>query len=297
MNAAPLTERFDSHGFVRRLHDVPPHEVHEVRVDGRRAVAKFDTGPTGNASVEGRVMAFVGEHTSVPVPDVLARGSDFYVAAWHPDAPEPEADGTPTPEWARAAGRGLATLHAETGRLLDSYGQFRASGDLLDGRDDWHEAARDYVRGYRPTLTEHGHGDVADAVLDCLDAHPGVFAGAGDPVCCHGWATPEHVAVRDGEVACVVDFEHAIAAPGEFDYWRTVLPAFDGGAVERAFRAGYESVRDLPDGFERRRPAYALLCDVYYLVSLHVQAQHGPAKTEEIASHLRESVFERLDAL
>jgi hypothetical protein len=54
--------------------------------------------------------------------------------------------------------------------------------------------------------------------------HPDAFADADEPVCCHDLATPEHVAVADDTVACVVDFEHAIAAPAAFDYWRTVHP-------------------------------------------------------------------------
>ncbi len=206
-----LDAQFDEHGIVRQLHDVPPHEVWEVCVDGRRAVCKRDTGPTGKATVEGRVTAFVGEETTVPVPEVLAVGDDYYVAGWHPNAPEPDAsggdgDGTPRdPDetWGRTAGRSLATLHAETAEHTDAFGQFVAAGDgvRVDGADDWHAAVLAYVRRRRPVLADYGHGDVADAVLDYLAEHPEAFSGAGDAVCCHGWWTSEHVGVRDDEVA------------------------------------------------------------------------------------------------
>jgi hypothetical protein len=303
-----LESEYDSHRIVRRLRDVPPHEVYEVRVDDRRGIYKRDTGPTGRAGVEGRVTAFVGRETSVPVSEVLSVGDDYYVAAWHPDAPEPGAARVADEAWARAAGGALATLHAETEPHLGAFGPFRPRGgtDLaagvetprVDGTEDWREAALAEVRRRRPVLARYGHADVADAVAGLLRDRADAFAGAGPPVCCHGWATPEHVAVADGRVACVVDFEHAAAAPAEFDYWRTVLPTFGGDeASMTAFREGYESVRSLPPGVDRRAPFYALLNEVYYVESLHVQDQHGPRETAERAAGLRESVFERVERL
>jgi len=292
-----LATRFDSHSIERQLHDVPPHEVSEVRVDGRRAVYKRDVGPTGRAGVEGRVLALVRARTRVPVPEVLALGDDWFVADWHPDAPVPDASGEATEAWARAAGRGLATLHDETEGLLDGYGRLGVDGDSLALPDepDWHAAALASVRRLAAVLDDHGHGDVADAALDYLRAHPDAFAGSGDPVLCHGWWSPEHVAVREGEVACALDFEHAMAAPDEWDYWRTVLPVFDGGSPQTAFREGYESVRELPAGIERRRSGYTLLHTLYFFESLYVQDQHGEAQTERRADGLRDHVLDLLE--
>lgn len=297
-----LASQFDSHRIVRQLHDVPPHEVYEVKIDGRRAIYKGNTGPTGNAEIEGRVIAFVDRETSVPVPEIIAVGDGYFVAAWHPDAPAPDVERDTSETWAEAAGRGLATLHEETAPAIGEYGQFKVAADgalTIDGHDEWRAAAVAYVEHHRPVLAEHGHADVADAVIDFLRENPDCLAGAGDPVCCHGWATPEHVAVEDGAVACVIDFEHAIAAPGEFDYWRTVLPTFgpDGDESQRSFREGYESVRPFPSGFDRRKPIYVLLNEVYYLESLYVQAQHGPDATADQAQWFRDRVFDALDRL
>ncbi|WP_254547203.1 phosphotransferase family protein [Halomarina pelagica] len=294
-----LAAQFTTHSIVRQLHDVPPHEVYEVFVDGQRAVYKGNTGPTGKATLEGHVIAFVGDQTSVPVPEILLVGDGYYVAAWHPNAPAPDEGGQADETWAYAAGRGLATLHNETDPLIDRYGRFRPSvnGTVVAEDDDWHAAALAYVHQYRPTLAQHGHADVADMVLEFLKDHPSVFSGADGPVCCHGWATPEHVTVVDEQVACMVDFEHAIAAPGEFDYWRTGLPTFgrDCDASGEAFRAGYESVRSLSSGFERRKPLYTILNGVYYFESLYVQDQHGPEETREHAQKLRDGVLEAVE--
>lgn len=283
---------------------MPPHEVYEASVDSRRAVYKGDTGPTGNAAVEGRVTALVGRETAVPVPETLRVGDDCYVTAWHPDAPAPDSSDEADEAWAAAAGRGLATLHTETEPLVDGCGPFRAAdgGVRVETADDWHAAAVDHVRHRRSVLAEYGHADVADAAVEFLRDRPDAFDGAGDPVCCHGWWTPEHVAVEDGRVACVVDFEHATAAPGEWDYWRTVTPTFaacdeDTTAARRAFRRGYESVRPFSPGFERRRPYYGLLNGVYYLQSLYVQDRHGPAATAERAARFRARIFETISEL
>ncbi len=296
-----LASRFTNHSIVRQLHDVPPHEVYEVRVEGRRAVCKIDVGPTGNAAIEGRVTRRIGDRTTVPVPEILHVGDDYYVAAWHPSAPAPDEGRVVDETWARAAGRGLATLHDESARLVSEYGQFRfRNGELgVAGHDDWHAAAIAYVRRYRPTLTRYGHADVAAAVVDFLHEHPNVFDGADGPVCCHGWATPDHVAVGDDGVTCIVDFEHTMAAPSEFDYWRTVLPTFgdDDESALRTFREEYESVRTLPAGFERRRPFYLLLNEVYYFESLYVQNHGQSESTTARAEWFRNSVFEKLDRL
>lgn len=299
-----LEERFDEYEIVRQVHDVPPHEVWEVEVIGRRAVLKFDTGLTGSAGVESRVLAFVEAQTSVPVPAVLAVGEDFFVAAWHPDAPAPETGSEADEAWAVVAGRGLATLHVETAQHIDRFGRITSESNrerlVVDGHDGWPAAAVEYVRRLEDVLGEFGHTDVATAVLEHVHEHPDAFESSGGPVLCHGWWTPEHVAVgedasSDVDIRCVVDWEHAMAAPGEWDYWRTVLPTFDGGDAQRAFREGYESVRPLPDGVEDRRPIFLLLVWLYYFESLYVQAQHDQGETEKRAAFFRERVFEILD--
>jgi fructosamine-3-kinase len=296
-----LASQFDTYRIVRQLHDVPPHEVYEVYVDGQRAVYKTDTGSTGSAATEGRVTTFVGERTSVPVPEILLVGDEYYVAAWHPDAPAPNKGGEVDERWASIAGRGMARLHAETDPLTDEYGQFHSqNGDIaIAGHSDWHAVALAYVRRYRSVADRHGYADTMDAVVEFLNDRPDLFEGVGGPVCCHGWATPEHVSIRGDQVGCMVDFEHAIAAPGEFDYWRTILPTFshESDTMRQAFRDGYESLRSLPTGFEDRKPIYILLNEIYYIESLYIQNQHGPEKTAERAEWIRSSIVEKLDNL
>ena len=296
-----LDEAFETHRIARQLHDIPPHEVYEVFVDGQRAVYKGDTGSTGSATTEGHVTMFVDECTSVPVPRILHVGGGYYVAAWHSDAPVPDGEHAPGETWAFGAGRGLALLHNETAGSFSKYGQFDTqNGELVvDGYDDWQGATLAYVRNHRLSADQHGYEETVDAVTGALETHSYLFEGIGSAVCCHGWATPEHVAVRNDRVVCMLDFEHALAAPGEFDYWRTITPTFtsDDTGLEEVFRDGYESVRPLSTGFERRKPLYSLLNLVYFFESLYVQSQHDPTEAAKRAEWFSERAREIIDDL
>lgn len=295
-----LTAQFSTYHILDQLHAVPPHEVYEIVVEGQHAVYKCSTGPTGKAEIEGHITALIGEQTSIPVPKILSIGDEHYIAAWHPDAPAPDNGQAVDEDWSYTAGRLLATLHNETASLFENYGRFAPTEDGISvvGNTEWQTTAIEYIEQHRPILAKYGHGDIADTVINLLTDRPGAFDGAGEAVCCHGWATPDHVAVDDGEAVCVLDFEHTIAAPGEFDYWRTVLPTFrNEPTAQEAFHAGYTKCRPVAEGFEQRAPFYVLLNEIYYFESLYVQNQYGTQEMDRRGQRLRERVCERIEEL
>lgn len=318
-----LASHADDHEVVRELHAVPPHVVHEVILDGTRAVCKLaDGSATESAGAdrtagarpsvrrEARVLRHVERETSVPVPHVLAVGEDHFVAEWHEDAPESGVEPTLDAALARAMGAGLATLHAETS--FEATGFLRADDGLaLDARPTWSETLRDLLVDRRDYLAGRGHADVADAALDFVLDHRELFDGAvssdrrrsGGPVLCHGNFLPDHATFRGGELACVLDFEHALAGPAEYDLWRTALPTFFaphrnvGDGLYDAFRGGYESVRALPDGVEARREAHWAVVSVSFLTALYVQRNwESEAEAERRAEWIREAIYDLLDA-
>jgi len=273
---------------LQTLHDVPPHEVHLLRVDGARRVLKHDTGPTGSARFEGAVTRFVSRHTDTPVPHVRVVGDDHYLADWHDDAPSPDADSDPTDGWARAAGRGLARLHAATEGAVEGYGRpDTCDGSVVAPHDEWHAAALTAMDRRAEALERYGYADPVRRARDRLRDRPNAFGTVGASVLCHGWWSPEHVAVHDGAVARAVDFEHALAAPPEWDYLRAVLPVFEDPTP---FREGYEAVRPLGDTAE----AFVALAETYYLVSLFVQDEHDTAATAERAEAFTARLDDRL---
>ncbi len=318
-----VESRLESHAdseVVRRLHDVPPYEVYEVRVDGRRAVCKLDAHPEGDAATEGWVTDYVARTTSLPVPSVLAVGGDYFVVEWLDAVPEERGDDEESDldGWLRGAGAGLATLHEET--PFDATGLPRADdGFAVETHETWADTVVAFLARRREYLAGVGYADVADAAIEFVEEHPAAFDVPGDPVLCHGNYLPDHVGVErgeaprasndasgdvasTGEVTALIDFEHALVAPGEYDYWRTALPTFlgpegAGADAERTFRAGYESVRPLPEGFDDRRKLYLTMNTVAYVRSLFLQDQHDPDEAERRAGRMREHVYDSLDEL
>ncbi|NGM67855.1 aminoglycoside phosphotransferase family protein [Natronolimnobius sp. AArcel1] len=296
-----LVSDSDDLTVIRELHDVPPYRVYEVQVDGRRAVLKADAHPRGHAAIEGRVHAFVASETTVPAPEILEIGPQYYISQWDESL---ERAQTTDELWARAAGRTLATLHTETQNEFDNYGQFYVDeGNLeLTGHSDWLAAARDRLEYHRPYLERVGHADIVTVVDEFFAGQTDVFDGAGGPVFCHGNVHPEHVATTANEATAVIDFEHALVAPGEYDYWRVAMPLFNAASdidssARIAFREGYESIRPLQSGFEQRRDAYRLLNLVSYVESLYLQQTVDTSTLPERAARFRELIVETLERL
>mgnify|MGYP000510100176 CR=1 FL=1 len=295
-----LGKHFERFEIVEQLHDVPPHAVYEVRVDDRRerAVCKVARGPTADPQTEAAVIDHVDRHTDLPVPTILAAGEGYFVAEWVEGLPAEEdvPDGAEIDAaYARALGRTLARLHEATAGTFVRPGFPRPAGDSTstpaadpDGRlaVDSHRGWADVVTNYLDDVLAHLDGtewvEPVREVRRLVDECPDLFAGAGDPVLCHGNLLPDHVGFESdergdpAEPAAILDFEHALVAPGEYDYWRTAMPVFHRPGdspwpTRSAFRAGYESVRPLPDGFERRADGYRLLNLATYLLALDVQ--------------------------
>lgn len=282
-----------------RLHAVPPHEVWDVRVDGRRAVCKTATHPEADPAAEAAVIDHVDRETSVPVPSILAVGSNHFLAEWRDDAPS--EDGVSIDEsTVRALGKTMATLHEET--AFSDYGFPAGSGGSLtiDVGDSWRAVLRTHLGDCRSYLEPVGYGPEATLVIDVLDDLSTLRHGVSDPVLCHGNLLPAHVAVDGGDTACVIDFEHALVAPAAYDYWRTVMPMFgpgaDHGVAESVFREGYESVSPLPPGVDRHQRLYRVVNLVSYLVALDLQ-NHGLGDAERpradgMAEAIRDGVQE-----
>lgn len=295
-----LADRFGEYRVERRLHAVPPHAVYEVTADGRRAVFKCSTDPRGDAGIEGRAQRLGARETALDVPEVPWVGDGAYLAAYDEDAPDPDS-GTATEEWCRAAGRGLAELHSAR---FDRHGLLAVDGDPADRgaglRVDadpgatWPDALDDLLGVFRGAVAGTEYTGVVDDAREFVREYADRFSGV-DPVLVHGWFGPEHVAVRDGEVRSVVDFEHAMAGAAEYDLWRTAIPTFGAGDGDpadpegwAAFREGYGAVRPLPQGFEERRDAYRALVGASYLDSL--VTQRGIEGNRDRADAIRASV-------
>jgi Ser/Thr protein kinase RdoA (MazF antagonist) len=204
--------------------------------------------------------------TPVPVPDVLSDGVETYDGrefAVVERLPGEPADGAVTPARMRAAGRTLARIHA-CGPTFDAPGRLRFEGDLpvVDPAfdPDYRGWLLGELRENLDTLREAGF-DAADAVAALFDEARDRIPTAFEPVLCHDDFSPENVLFDGDEVTGVLDFDRAYAGHAARDAVKAVNaawlqdPVADWPARE-PFYAGYRSVRDLPENFDRVEPLY-----------------------------------------
>ncbi|AGN00540.1 aminoglycoside phosphotransferase [Salinarchaeum sp. Harcht-Bsk1] len=296
----------------RRLHDVRPHEVFEVTYDGQRVVCKVAQHPLGDPELEARILQFVAAETPVPVPPIMAVGSDHFVAGWCRDLP---ADPTVDETRSRAMGAGLARLHESASERFDAPGHLEAeNGSLaLDADDRWSDTLVAFLDERRRFLEPRGYGDVATEVLGLVEAFPEAFDDVGDPTLLHGNALPDHVGIDrsadPARVTRVIDFEHALVGPPAFDLLRSIGPTYgppgathdpDGRA---AFLEGYATVRPLPADLEETFRPLGVVNGVAYLRALHLQRgdrdapQSVARRARGLAEHVLEAASEVRSAL
>lgn len=274
---AALRELPDPARIDRRLHAVPPHAVYAVTVDGVRAVCKVDAHPAGSAGLEGRLVTELGTASSLPVPPAIDVGRHHAILGWLDGVPD---EPTLTPEWARAAGRGLGALHEATA------GRYPGPGllDLEEGestvrRAGTHaEALADRLERCGEFLGRYGFDGLARHVAGELRANPHALVDPGEPVLVHGNYLLDHVGVRDGRVVAIIDFEHAMVGPAGYDLECTAVPTFlqpdrDESLLED-FLEGYRAVRPVPPRFADNRPIYRTVLGVTFLRSLYLQRDY-----------------------
>ena len=293
-----VLESYANHYRVHRLlNDVPPHFVYEVTVDGVRAVCKLAQQERASPSVEGSVLKYVEATTTVSVPHVLDVGDGYFLTEWCADAPNEQVSVTESEAY--AMGVCLATLHTQTS--FENTGLLQTSGPLaVEEQDTWSETLVRIISDVQSDLSGTGYRDVSERALSFIEHHRAFIDEGDSAVLVHGDFVPSHVSFDDREVSCVVDWEHAIAGPGEFDYARCDLHIFDNPAREseqhrEAFRSGYESVRKLPPGSELRRRAYKALIFTYNIRQAFVQNQRNEAERQDLSDSFRGHVFEILE--
>jgi len=301
---------------VRAVHDRSsrdPNGVFEVVPEaGEPLAAKFAREPEDEGRIprEIAVLSALGG-TEAPVPDLVAARPDpddappFYVARKCPGTGGDETVGAGDPSPALLGNLGETMARVHRARTFDAHGTIEgieAGTPVVDGRDRWSDALLDLVdrrvADLRGSRFEMLAAEVRSSVADRADA---VDAGQA-PVVVHNDLAPYNVLVDDGRIRCVIDWELALVGAGEYDLCRTeenALGALNSPPEERLQRAlfdGYRSVRDLEDGFERRREIYRVALP---LRSLRTFDSWGPRTADdpgELADRIRELVRARMSA-
>ncbi|UPV73398.1 phosphotransferase [Halorussus limi] len=284
-------------------------------------------GDASRVARERAVMEYVGTHSSVPVPTVLASetaGEVPYLATaamdgqrrlelWYDDG----ADDEYRAALARQVGRALARLHElrfeSHGHVVggDADGLELENGpwtDVLveriermrdiagDGRFDHHfeeviaavEANRDLLDDAPAALV---HGDPAHP--NCV--HTGAAVGRADADARGDAAAPDdgQVGFLDWEISHVGDPARELRRTCRLQFGPLVS---DGPErLVSAFREGYrETAGSLPDGFADRRPIYDAVTFLGASGFFEKWEHRADEPTEELAERVQADMEERL---
>ncbi len=263
MSGAPIEERIlASLGSpVERVERLSGGCVADVRLaslaDGRRVVVKAGE-PGSKLDIEGRMLRYLAEHSSLPVPEVFIDDDDLLAMAYIQQA------GGLGREGARHAAEILAALHditpTDAGEPQDAYGLgfdtligglpqpngWDGSWASFFGRRRLVEMAEQTARAGRCGRKLVARVEALSAKLDEL------IGDAAPPGLIHGDVWSGNVLAGDGRVAGLIDPAIYYADPEVELAFITMFSTFG-----RVFFERYDELRPIRNGFfESRRDLY-----------------------------------------
>jgi fructosamine-3-kinase len=239
--------------------------VYRVELDdGRRVVAKVDTGTSPSLGVEGFMLGYLASHTDLPVPQVLY-SDDRLLVMEHIDH-----DGKSSPAGEAQAAEFVAALH---GIGAEAYGFER---DTLIGplhqpnpwSASWVEFFAEQRLMYMARLCVEA-GRMGTGTLGAIEALCGRLDGylePGPPALIHGDMWGGNVLFHQGRIAAFIDPAIYFADPEIELAFTTLFTTFG----DRFYRR-YDELRPIRDGFfEVRKDLYNL-----YPLLVHVRLFGG----------------------
>ncbi len=244
-------------------------DVREVRTQsGHRGVVKLASHASGTLAIEGRMLAYLAEHTRLPAPRVFLTEPDLLVMEYI------ENDGSAGGDVQRDAGEHLAALHAiRSDPSRDGGTAFGfCEGTLIGGLPQANPWCGSWVEFYcehrlRNMARQAHNAHQIDAGLlrrvehfaDSLDKF---ISEPGAPSLIHGDIWGGNVLTRAGRIAAFIDpaiyFAHAEIELAFITLFSTFGPDF----FER-----YNELRPIAPGFFEQRK------DIYNLFPLLVHAR------------------------
>lgn len=232
--------------------------------DGSRVVAKIDTGPSANLSIEGEMLRYLRQSTDFPVPEVLHATEELLVMEYI------DNDGSSSTAGEKRAAELLANLHSHGS---DTFG---FPYDTLIGplpqpnpkTTSWVDFFAEDRLMYMGTLCVNA-GQMEPktlAMLDHLCHRLDDYLEPGPPSLIHGDLWGGNVLYRRGQLAAFIDPAIYFADPEIELAFTTLFTTFG-----EPFYTRYDELRPIREGFfEVRKDLYNL-----YPLLVHVRLFGG----------------------
>ena len=233
--------------------------------DGARLVAKVDDGPRPKLDIEGYMLRYLGDHSDLPVPEVVVDRADLLVMTWLPGRSTFSAGAQ-----AHAAEL-LAALHAisaeQFGLARDTLiGGLHQPNTQMAGWLDFFREQRLLYMGQQGVDTGRLPTAVYTRLATFADHLDKWLAEPERPSLIHGDVWTTNVLAEGGRITGFVDPAIYYAHP-EIELAFTTL----FGTFGEPFFARYQEIRPLAPGFfEERRDIYNL-----YPLLVHVRLFGG----------------------
>lgn len=201
------------------------------------------------------------------VPRSAALGRPVLVQEFQEGTPADEAWGSMAPAertaFADDLGRVVGRIHSCSGPW---FGDVLGTEKHPDGPTFLHALVDARLAEAPEDFTSAGRSGLSAALHRAVDAVP----ADGPPSLTHGDLWRQNLVLRDGGIACVLDFEHGVLADRFLDFGKLDEHVFDGFPDGRAaFLAAYDEVCPLPAGWESRvrlgHAVHAMSMGVYFL--------------------------------
>lgn len=224
----------------------------------RRLIATTRRAGEGGVPVV-RFRAFVPRSTALERPVLVQEFQEGTPAndAWESMGP---AERT---RFAEDLGQVVGRIHACSGPW---FGDVLGTEKYPDSPSFLHALVESRLAEAPEDLTSAGRGGLAVAIHRAVDAVP----ADGTPSLTHGDLWRQNIILRDGRIACLLDFEHGRYADRFLDFGKLYEHIFDAFPDGRAvFLDAYDETYALPGGWESRvrfgRAIHALSMSVYFL--------------------------------
>ncbi|MFB6220105.1 MAG: phosphotransferase family protein [Halolamina sp.] len=289
---------------IQQLQSDDRNLVAEVAFEGTHAVCKVARDEPTGVDRDAAIHELLRRRAIVQVPTVLAASEGCLVTEHRGVSYDGGASLATRRARLRSVGATMARVHRAT--AFESVGDLRPTDDglVLDADPSWRERFLAFTKQRRKLHDGGPFEHVADAVLDAVCEHAGIFADAGEAVLVHGDFEADNVRFQpDGtDVAAVVDWELARAEPGEFDLARAELGWFlkpsspeAGSDLRGAIRDGYRTVRPLPPGSDARRRLYRAALTLGPLSYIDDVAERAGVPEEDLTDSTVTYIYDCLD--
>ncbi|MDA1197120.1 MAG: aminoglycoside phosphotransferase family protein [Nanoarchaeota archaeon] len=204
------------------------------------------------AAKEQYLYKLIRDRTTVPVPEVLAKGKDYSILS-HISGSELDVRDK---KLVFEAGALLAKIHS---LRMPSFGWI-VGNTIEPSFSDW-EAFLRFDTQHKLSKLPHTleHTEIENRVMKMLDTHSDLLTIDSAPCLVHKDYHASHILVVDGAISGVIDVEWAIAGHHELDLVKSCEWMFSGSPMEDVFLDGYRSVGTISSEYEKRKKLYTIL--------------------------------------